>query len=235
MAGTASQDRDDALNVGWIDIVSFIRQLSHDLRNHLNAAELQAAYVGELATDPELKSEIKRLREIMSQLSTALQKLSSDVGAPKADLIPYGAAEFVEDLRKQIEVKFPEQSAAINWNVQLENTKIDVDPQLLPQALIELFANAFHHERGADAITVTASIDNGRFVFELREPKTRFELPTENWGREPLRGVSRGHYGLGLSRARRIVQAHNGELRAHYDSAAPVLVTTITMPLSEEK
>ena len=31
------------------DVVKFLRQLGHDLRNHLNAAELQSAYVAELA------------------------------------------------------------------------------------------------------------------------------------------------------------------------------------------
>ena len=42
------------LGRAWSDIVRFIRQLSHDLRNHLNAIELQSAYIGELERDEEL-------------------------------------------------------------------------------------------------------------------------------------------------------------------------------------
>ena len=46
-------------------MVHFVRQLSHDLRNDLNAIELQSAYIGELTQDQELTTEIKRLREVV--------------------------------------------------------------------------------------------------------------------------------------------------------------------------
>ena len=226
----ASKDRNDS--VPWTDVVRFVRQLSHDLRNHLNAAELQSAYIGEIAQDAELKAEINRLREQISQFGAALRNLSAGLSEMKPNLMPYGAAEFVEDLRSTIARDFPKESAAINWNVQVGDSALNVDPQLLLQAFIELFANAFQHDRGEGAIVATAKIDNGRFVFTLCEPKAGFELSTENWGREPLRKISQGHYGLGLNRTRVIVEAHNGELRAQYDSASSTLITTIALPLS---
>jgi K+-sensing histidine kinase KdpD len=235
MSETSSEDRDNSLSVAWIDIVRFIRQLSHDLRNHLNAAELQSAYIAELTKDAELKAEIKRLRTMISELGAVLQKLAAVIGQPKPSSMSYRAADLVEDLRHKIAKDFPGENAAINWDIQLGDAMVNVDPQLLLQVFIELFANAFHHERGAGAIIATAKIDNDRFVFTLREPKARFDLSTENWGREPLGGISRGHYGLGLNRARVIVEAHNGELRAQYDSATSMLVTTVTLPLSSER
>lgn len=228
--GDASKDRDE--RVPWADVVSFARQLSHDLRNHLNAAELQSAYIGEIAQDAELKAEINRLREQISQFGAALRNLSAGLSEMKPNLMPYGAAEFVDDLRSTIAREFPKESTGINWNVQVGNSAFNVDPQLLLQAFIELFRNAFQHDRGEGAIVATAKIDNGRLVFTLSEPKPGFELPTENWGREPLRRISQGHYGLGLNRTRVIVEAHNGELRAQYDSAASTLITTIGLPLS---
>jgi signal transduction histidine kinase len=63
------------------------------------------------------------------------------------------------------------------------------------------------------------------------EPKIRFESSTENWGREPIRKVGLGHYGLGLNRVRTIVEAHGGEMHAQYDPKASALVTTLTLPL----
>jgi K+-sensing histidine kinase KdpD len=235
MADESSERRDDSLSVAWIDIVRFVRQLSHDLRNQLNAAELQSAYIAELAQDAELKAEIKRLRQLNSELGTMLQKLSAGLGQPKPNLMPYRAADLIEDLRRKIAGDLPDEIRAISWDIQLGDAMLNVDPQLLLQILIELFKNAFQHERGTGVITATAKVDNDRFVFTLREPKTQFDLPTEKWGREPLRRGSRGHYGLGLNRARVIVEAHNGELRAQYDSASSTLVTTITLPLSSEQ
>src|SRR5713226_3721454 len=99
MAGAAPEDRSDSLNVPWTDTVRFIRQLSHDFRNHLNAIELQSAYISELEGNAELKGEITRLREMISGLTSALQKLSGGLGDVKPNLISYRASDFVEDLR----------------------------------------------------------------------------------------------------------------------------------------
>ncbi len=234
MGSTASEQHTDSLSVSWTDIVRFVRQLSHDLRNHLNAAELQAVYISELTGDAELKTEIKRLRATIAGLGAILQKLLADLGQIKPSLMPYRAVDLVEDLRQKFAHDFPQESAAINWDVQPGDAALNVDPQLLQQAFLELFANAFQHQRGQGPLVATAKIDNDRFVFTLREPKARFELSTENWGREPLRKISQGHYGLGLNRVRVIVEAHGGELHAHYDPTESVLLTTITLPLSAE-
>ncbi|PYL85594.1 MAG: hypothetical protein DMF17_08060 [Verrucomicrobia bacterium] len=234
MGSTASEQHTDSLSVSWTDNVRFVRQLSHDLRNHLNAAELQAVYISELTGDAELKTEIKRLRATIAGLGAILQKLLADLGQIKPSLMPYRAVDFVEDLRQKFAHDFPQESAAVNWDVQPGDAALNVDPQLLQQALLELFANAFQHQRGQGPLAATAKIDNDRFVFTLREPKAGFELSTENWGREPLRKISQGHYGLGLNRVRVIVEAHGGELHAHYDPTESVLLTTITLPLSAE-
>src|SRR5882724_13093677 len=117
MAEPPSEDRIDSLNVAWSDVVCFIRQLIHDLRNHLNAIELQSAYISELEGTENLKAEIKRLREMISGLTLALQKLSRKLGDVKSDLISYPASDFVEDLRKKIAQEFPNNSGDITWKI----------------------------------------------------------------------------------------------------------------------
>ncbi|PYK53335.1 MAG: hypothetical protein DME48_12100 [Verrucomicrobia bacterium] len=231
MAEPPSEDRTDALRVAWSDVVRFIRQLSHDLRNHLNAIELQSAYISELERDQQLKNEIKRLREMVSGLTSTLQSLCKDVSEAKPGLIAYRAADFTEDLRKRIERDFPPESAAITWETGLGDAMLNVDPQLLQEAFTELFANAFVHTREKGVLVATAKIDNDRFLFTLEEPKAQFDLSTANWAREPLRKVSQGHYGLGLHRVRAIIEAHGGELYAQYNPKTRSLVTTLALPL----
>jgi len=232
MAEPPFEDRIDVPNVAWSDVVHFIRQLSHDLRNHLNAIELQSAYISELERNDELKSEIKRLREMISGLTSALQSLSKAVSVVKPNLISYPATDFGEDLREKIDRDFSRECAEITWNVQLGDATLNVDPQLLEETFIELFANAFRHNRGKGALVATAKIDNNQFLFTLEEPKARFDSPTDNWGREPLRKISQGHYGLGLNRVRAIVEAHGGELYAQYNPNVPALTTTLVLPVS---
>jgi len=227
---SSSEERDNFLTVPWVDTVRFIRQLSHDLRNHLNAIELQSAYITEFEGNEELKVEVKRLREMVSRLTSTVQKLSGGLGEIQPNVISYRASDFVEDLRKKIAQEFPNKRPEVNWDVQPGNAILNIDPQLLQKAIIELFANAFRHDRGEGALVAKVTVDKNQFIFTLHEPKERFELSTVNWGREPLRNISHGHYGLGLNRVRIIIEAHGGEMHAQYDPKSAILATTLTLP-----
>lgn len=231
MAEKAPQDAKDSPSVSWNDAIRFITQLSHDLRNDLNAIELQSAYIGELEKNEEIQGEIKRLRQMVSGLASTLQQLSRAVGDVKPTLISYRATDFMEDLRRKIGNDFPKQNNEITWEIQPGNAMLNVDPQLLQEVFTELFDNAFRHDRGKGSLVVKAKIDDNRFLFTLHEPKDRFELPTQNWGREPIRKITLRHYGLGLNRVRVIVEAHGGKLHAQYDPNVSALITTLTLPV----
>lgn len=229
---SADKSTSDSPNVPWPDVVKFIRQLGHDIRNNLNAVELQSAYLSELAPAGEMKDEVKRLREMVSAVGLAMQKLSADLGQSSLNPISYAAADFVEDLKQKLGKDFPDQSTKVNWEVKLKDEKLQIDPLLGQRAFIELFDNAFRLERDFKQVTAKTYADGGNFVFELHEPKAKFELPTDHWGREPIRYISHGHYGLGLNRVRTVVEAHGGKFGADYDSSSSTLVTRIILPFS---
>ena len=234
MAEKHHQNGKDSQSVPWSDAVRFIAQLSHDLRNDLNAIELQSAYIEELGKSEEVRNEIKRLREMISRLASTLQRLSRAVGEVRPNVIPYPASDFMQDLRGKIDHDFPEESKEISWEIQLGDAMLNVDPQFFEEAFSEIFANAFRHDRGQGPLVARAKIDDNKFLFTLCEPKARFNLRTQNWGREPLRKMSQRHYGLGLNRVRVIVEAHGGELNAQYDPKVSALTTTVRLPLSGE-
>lgn len=234
MPEKSSENRSDSLSVPWGDTVRFVRQLSHDLRNDLNALELQSAYIAELTQDQELQTEIKRLRKVVAALNSTLQRLSRAVGEITPNMISYRAPEFLADMRAEIEHKFSNKTDEINWNVQLEDVMLNVDPQLLQEVFVELLTNAFQHSRGNGALLASARIDNDRLLFTLHERKATFDSATQNWGREPLRNISQRHYGLGLNRVRAIVEAHGGQLQAQYDPKTSALVSTVTLPVERQ-
>ena len=232
MAGKSSEPATDSLTVPWSDTVRFVRQLSHDLRNDLNALELQSAYIGELTQDQELISEIKRLREVVTGMNSMLQLLSRAVGEVAPNVVTYPVSEFLADMRTQIERNFSKENHEITWDVQLQDGTLNIDPQLFQEVFVELFANAFQHNRGRGALVAKARTSDGRFIFSLYEPKAVFSLDTQNWGREPLHNIRQRHYGLGLNRIRAIIEAHGGELQAHYNPEATTFVSTMALPMS---
>lgn len=221
------------LQVSMPTVVRFVRQLSHDLRNNLNAAELQSAYLKEIAEDAEVKSEIQRLRAMLSEMGASLQKLTVLLAPPKLNELTYASSDLMEDLRAKAAMEFPEESAAFEWGATGDAAMLNVDPHLILDAFLELLRNALRHGRGEGRISVSGQTDGGEFVFTLREPKTAFDSSTENWGREPFSAVKHGHYSLGLHRARNIVEAHHGRLKAHYDGGDSVLVTTVILPTAD--
>jgi signal transduction histidine kinase len=217
-------------DIPWEVLVRFIRQLSHDLRNHLNAVELQTAFLGEIASDQEMKDEVKRLREMLGTTGSALQKLSSDMGHARLNPISYKAADFMEDLQQKLSSTKDGDAPTIDWNIDVGELMLDLDPQLFSSALQELVTNARRFESGGQ-LTVNATTDShGDLVISLSERKTDFAQDLSNWAREPLKNLSHGHYGLGLNRARIIVESHGGKLEASYDSTTKTLVTRIILP-----
>ncbi|MBA3882776.1 MAG: HAMP domain-containing histidine kinase [Chthoniobacterales bacterium] len=222
------------IHVPMADVVRFIRQLSHDLRNHLNAAELQAAYVKEIVDDGEVKEEIQRLRGMVWEFGASLQKLTAALAAVKLTQMPYDASLLVEDLQQKSAQQFGNDGSAFEWDAKVPNAPLNIDPQLLQQAVLELLSNALAHNRAKGKISVTAELEGDQFVLTLKEPKTSFEASTENWGREPFKLVKHGHYGLGLHRARSIIEAHEGTLTACYESGASALVTRVSLPIAND-
>jgi K+-sensing histidine kinase KdpD len=219
-------------NIPWENFVKFVRQLSHDLRNQLNAAELQSALIGELTNDAEIKSEIRRLRELVSQLGATLQSLSASVADPRPTALPYAAKDFIADVQKKIAYEFPEKEQTVKWKILAASATLNIDPELTEWVAVELFRNAFRHDRPGDEVQAQASVEGDWFTFSIREAKKEEIDPTQ-WT-QPLQTVSQSHYGLGLRRARRIIAAQGGELTAEFDPASLTLTSTITLPCSPE-
>lgn len=216
--------------IEWDNFVKFVRQLSHDLRNQLNAAELQAALIGEITTDTGLKPEVTRLRELVAKLGTSLQQLSAAVAPPHLTRLHYPANDLLNDLQKKIAQDFPEQSQRVKWEVSSNGAMLDIDPTLIGWVMRELFDNAFRH--GSGELAARGRKRNDHFTFELHEPKSEAVVPAK-WN-ELLGGVKHGHYGLGLKRARAIVAAHGGKLTSEFDSHSSVLTSQIALPCSTE-
>ena len=178
MISAMPESNSPEIQLSMPELVKFVRQLAHDLRNHLNAAELQSAYLLEIAENNELREEIKRLRKMIAQVGANLQGLTTALSQPRLTKMPYEAKDFIEDLQQKISTDFPDTNEQVKWETDLGGAILNIDPQLLLPAFAELFANAFRHERGEGPIVASARTDKERFTFTVSEPKPIFSRST---------------------------------------------------------
>ncbi len=222
----------DNLQVPFKRVGDFIRQVTHDVRNSLNALDLQTAYVQEIALDAEVREELKRMRSQIQHAARAMHALSANFRTTPPAQIAYAAGIFVEDLRDRLARQFPEKMGPVEWAVQVGEESVNVDIELIFAVFTEVFENTFQFAEAGGNIAVAVFVRDGHFVLEVRETKKAVPADPATWGVEPFVSTRRGNYGLGLYRARSILEAHCGTLQFSHDPADALLISRVTLPLA---
>jgi signal transduction histidine kinase len=222
----------DDVSVPFPRVVGLVRQLTHDVRNGLNNVDLQAAYLQEIVTDPQIAPEVKRLRGMVTAAAKMLQSLSARFWLAEPHFVTYSAEIAIEDFRTRLARLLPEEAPQIQWTVKLGKESIAVDLEMLFRSFVEFIRNAFDFREGQRPIQVDISAGKGKFVVELIEGKSSVPSAPDSWGREPLVSTRRSGFGMGLFHARQIIAAHGGEIAAVFDPVAERLTTRLSLPLA---
>lgn len=227
----ASHPPDGAVSVPWSRVEHFVGQLFHDIRNGLNACELQLTFLGEISTDPEAAEEIKSLRGALSGITKHLQAVRLGVGATTAHMLEYPAADLFEDLKERFVRQSPKLADRTRWLMLTDrNLSVSVDPELVLSACLELLANATQFAKEGSSMTVkmeSASLGVD-ILIEQTLAEELADSPTD-WGKSPLQSTRRGAYGLGLFRARRSLAAQGANLDFVHAAEKGVLLTKVTL------
>lgn len=222
--------------VPWERVERFIGQIAHDVRNGLNALELQLTFLGEICVEPEAADECRQLRASLGSVAKQLQALRLSTCAPAPLVMAYPAQDFFEDLRERFGRLDEAGSARAVWQLSPDKVFLAIDPELTTAALLEVLGNALRFANGPAnfSVTVAAEAENARIVISERKAPGGPSIATENWGSQPLESTRRGAYGLGLFRAARILEAQGGSIAAEFSAPDATLTTTILLPLGAD-
>jgi len=196
----------------------------------LSAIDLEAAFIAELVTDPEAVEEVRKLRGMVASNAKMLRELSQNFQPITLHVMPWMAATFFHELHARLLKQFVgENRLEVESRLGMEQVEIDLEQMVV--AMTAIVVNALQFRQEGDVVQLSGNVEEGRFVMELREPKKVLDskIPIEEWGREPLSGDRPGGYGLGLYRARRIIEAHDGTLENRHEGE--VLTTRVSLPL----
>jgi signal transduction histidine kinase len=208
--------------------------LVHELRNYLHTATLafSALEAGKLSIGGSTSSLVKRS---LTSLSTLLDESISDVrliGATNLTGVRFSVASLVTDVAVTASLYAQTSGSAL--------IVTDVDPllcvagnrTLIAGALVNLLQNAFKFTRPHSTVTLTAHRLDERVFIRVQDECGGLPAGAAENLFKPFKqlGVDRSGLGLGLSIARRSIEADGGSLTVT-DLPGSGCIFTINLPL----
>jgi signal transduction histidine kinase len=226
----SAADAREAAGVSLELVDAFLRQLSHDVRNDLNAMDLLISYAEDLGAGEKAGAALEQLHGAIRYGSQRMVRISKAFQIPAPDSIPYPMDLLFEDLRDRLSVERPELSNRLQWLYSSGPCSALVDPALFLEAMTELMQNAAAFSAQESPVHVEARGDSGGVFWTIGQNAPNSFDGMQEWGLRPLESSRRAHYGLGLFRARRILSALEASLDFVHDLEGGVLLTEVFFP-----
>lgn len=202
----------------------YLRRLSHEVRNALNAIQLEASLLRQLVSDSEAVASVDRIRTQSIELTGLLKATTSRFRPPQVMKIQVAAGELLEFIRTEAHAR-PE--LRITWHGLRSPIELMADPVLVREIFRELFENAVRFP-SSGGLTMTCRDAAKSISYELAEPKSE-TLEPQHWG-GAFSSTTPGCAGLGLWWAHNVAGLLDADLTQCFDPERKMLVSTLTLP-----
>ncbi|MFO8143723.1 MAG: ATP-binding protein [Dehalococcoidales bacterium] len=202
---------------------NMVADVAHELRTPLSNLKGYLEAIGDGVIEPDADTICSLSEEValLSRLVSDLHELSlAEVGKLKLNRTSQDVAGLVGDAVAGIRGKAVARGLSISASIPADLPEVDVDPYRIGQVLRNLLENAIAHTGEGGVITVGAEQEGDGVeisVTDTGEGIPADELPNifERFYRvDKSRARSTGGSGLGLTIARRLVEAHGGRIEA---------------------
>lgn len=220
---------------------NMVADVAHELRTPLTNLRgyLEAIRDGLKKPDADTIRSLNEETILLSRLVDDLQELSlAEAGKLKLNCQLEDIAALINQTVTSVQAQAMAKGLSLSIDLPDKLPAVNLDCQRINQVLRNLLENAVAHTAKGDNITVTArQVDNR---IEVSVADTGEGIPTEElpniferfYRTDKSRTRATGGSGLGLTIARRLVEAHGGQIEARSEPGKGSCFT-FTLPLSE--
>jgi len=197
-------------------IGQMLAQITHEVRNPLNALSLNSELLGDEldVLDPNKETEAW---DLLATVSGEIQRLT-DVTAhylqlarrPPARLVPEDLAALLEDVMRLLAAELAQKGVDMTLNLD-EVSHQFVDGNQLRQAIINVIRNAV--EAGADTLDLDLSARDQTVAITLSDNGPGMTAEQIDKATDPFFSTKSQGTGLGLAITRQILEDHDGHIR----------------------
>jgi signal transduction histidine kinase len=222
---------------------NMVADVAHELRTPLSNLKgyLEAINDGVVKCDEATIRSLNEEAATLTRLVADLQELSlADAGELKITAQPQDIGELIRDTMAALQPKANDKGLTLNTDLPDSLPILNIDAHRIKQVLYNLLVNAVAHTGKGGMITVTVKAHNDAVsvsVSDTGEGIPPEDLPNifERFYRvDKSRARSTGGSGLGLTIAKRLVQAHGGTINVKSELGKGSTFT-FTLPVLKDK
>jgi len=203
---------------------NMVADVAHELRTPLSNIRgyLEAMRDGVIEPDADTIRSLDEEATLLSRLVDDLQELSlAEAGELKLVCQVENIGELIKQTVAGVQAQATAKSLSVSVDLPDKLPPVNIDSHRVSQVLSNLLENSVAHTARGDAITVTAKQKDN--YLEVAVTDTGEGIPAEDlpniferfYRVDKSRARTTGGTGLGLTIAKRLVEAHGGKIEAH--------------------
>ena len=211
--------------------------IAHELRTPFTSISgyMEGLMDGVVPATEETYELVHREAGRLSRLVDDLQRLSrAESGKEELDIIAVPVAPFLDRVVRKLEPQFREKGVELKLQPAGQITPVLADEDKLDQVLINLLDNGLRYTESGGSVSLSAEASPGKVVFRVSDtgiginPEDLAHIFERFFRADKSRSRERGGTGIGLTIAKRYVQALGGDITV---ASTPGQGTTFTASL----
>ena len=225
------------------DLVAWV---GHDLRTPLASIRaIVEALADGVVEDPQavtryLEAAQRDIRALSALIDDLFEMAQLDAGGIPLERQPSSLVDLLSDTLESFTAMAAQRGVNLRGEAAAEIDPVYMDTQKIGRVLSNLLSNALRHTPAGGAVSVRAFAEGEEALIVVSDtgegihPDDTPHIFEQFYRGEKSRSRATGGSGLGLAIAKRIVEAHDGRIRAQSELQRGTIIT-VTLPRSANK